>query len=263
MAAGFLREVVRTYHERQPSVLVHIREGASAEQIALVRNSQLDVAFVLGTPDLPNCEVTRLWAEHIYVAMPQGHALCGHDQVTWTSLRDEQIILRHSELGRAMHDQLIKQLAEFGSAVRVERLDVSHETLMHLVAMGWGVSLTTEAAIATQFPEVAFRPVAGDAVTIPFSAVWLRNNDNPAFQRFRSLAREMSTKWERRQRDVVALAAPKHQKKKSNDEPRHSHVVRTKARRTDIKRQRGRSGQLDRSEQAPARGSKRGPAKRR
>ena len=90
MSAGFLREVVRTYHERQPDVLVHIVEGPSVEQIALVRKSQLDVAFVLGTPDLPNCEVTRLWAEHIYVAMPQGHALCGHDQVTWTSLRDEQ-----------------------------------------------------------------------------------------------------------------------------------------------------------------------------
>jgi DNA-binding transcriptional LysR family regulator len=60
MAAGFLRELVRTYHERQPDVLVHLLEGASVEQIALVRKGQLDVAFVLGTPDLPHCEVTRL-----------------------------------------------------------------------------------------------------------------------------------------------------------------------------------------------------------
>jgi len=43
-----------------------------------------------------------------------------------------------------------------------------------------------------------FRPVAGDATTIPFSAVFLPNNDNPAFRRFRSLARAMAKKWEER-----------------------------------------------------------------
>jgi hypothetical protein len=34
---------------------------------------------------------------------------------------------------------------------------------MHLVALGLGVSLTSEAMAATQFPEVTFRPIAGDA----------------------------------------------------------------------------------------------------
>jgi len=242
---------------------MHVLEGASVEQIALVRKSRLDVAFVLGTPDLPNCEVTGLWTEHIYVAMPQRHALCDRDQVTWKSLRHEDIILCQSELGRALHDQLIKHLAQFGSRLRVERLDVGRETLMHLVALGLGVSLTTEATVATQFPEVVFRPVAGDTATIPFSAVWLPNNDNPAFRRFMSLARLMAKKWEHRPRDAAVPHSPKHQKSKSIRNSRHSHVVRTKARPADAKRQHRRGGQLNRSERAPARPSKRRPANRR
>src|SRR5712691_7454 len=48
MAAGFLREVIRAYRASHADVAMHILEGASREQIALVRESRLDVAFVLG-----------------------------------------------------------------------------------------------------------------------------------------------------------------------------------------------------------------------
>jgi hypothetical protein len=60
---------------------------------------------------------------------------------------------------------------------------------------------------------VTFRPIADDAARIPFSAVWLPTNDNPAFRRFLSLARDMSKKWGKRPRDaaVVPSARPKKQ----------------------------------------------------
>jgi hypothetical protein len=74
---------------------------------------------------------------------------------------------------------------------------VGRETLMHLVALRLGLSLTSEAMVATQFPEVTFRPIAGDAAVIPFSALWLPNNDNPTFRRFLSLARSMAKQWRR------------------------------------------------------------------
>jgi hypothetical protein len=63
---------------------------------------------------------------------------------------------------------------------------------MHLVAMGLGVSLTSEATIATPFPKVVFRPMAGDDELIQFSAAWLPHNDNPALRRFLSLARYLA-----------------------------------------------------------------------
>jgi len=44
------------------------------------------------------------------------------------------------------------------------------------------------------FPEVTFRPVAGDDATVQFSAVWWRGNDNPALRRFLSVARSLAKK---------------------------------------------------------------------
>ena len=84
---------------------------------------------------------------------------------------------------------------------------------MHLVALGLGVSFTTEATVATQFPEVTFRPIAGDAARIPFSAVWLPNNDNPAFRRFLVLRAVMSKKWEHEPRDAAVPQSPNHEKR--------------------------------------------------
>jgi len=195
MGAGFLREVIRIYRGRQPEVAMQVLEGASNEQIALVRKSRLDVAFVLGTPDVPNCDTAQLWTEHMFVALPLGHALCESEEIPWEALRDEHFIVCQTEKGRAMHDHLITRLAQMGYNPTVQRLDVGRETLMHLVALGLGVSLTSEAMVATQFPEVTFRPIAGDTSKIPFSAVWLPTNDNPAFRRFLSLARSLAKKW--------------------------------------------------------------------
>lgn len=59
----------------------------------------------------------------------------------------------------------------------------------------------SNAMVATQFPKVTFRPIAGDAAKIPFSAVWLPPNDNPAFRRHLSLARSLAKKRQSRPRE--------------------------------------------------------------
>ncbi len=161
-------------------------------------------------------------------------------------------------MGGAIHDRLITRLVQLGYSPWIERLDVGREALMNLVALGLGVSFTSEATVATQFPEVTFRPIADDAASIPFSAVWLPTNDNPAFRRFLSLARDMSKKWEKRPRDAAVRLSAKPQKSKSISDP-HSHVVPANARSADVKRQH-RSG--DRSGRASTRTSEaadRGP----
>ena len=65
---------------------------------------------------------------------------------------------------------------------------------MHLVALGFGISFISEAGTATRYPEVVFRPLATADDVVPYSAVWLPGNDNPALRRFLSLARSMSSR---------------------------------------------------------------------
>jgi DNA-binding transcriptional LysR family regulator len=194
VAGGFLRELIRAYGERYPDVGVQISEGGLREHIALIGKGRVDVAFVMGTPVVPNCEITEFWTERLFVALPQGHVLCGREQIDWEALRNERFIVRQSDAGLAIQDHVIKRLADIGHHPSVQRLDVGRETLVHLVALGLGVSLTSEATTATSFPEVVFRPLAGASEVLPFSGVWSPSNDNPAFRRFLSLARVLAKK---------------------------------------------------------------------
>jgi DNA-binding transcriptional LysR family regulator len=192
MGAGFLRELIQSFSERHPDVSLQIVEGASSEQISLVRKRRLDVAFLADASEATDCDVAPLWNERLFVVLPRTHPLSSRQIVEWQALRNEHFIIRQSNCSRALCEGLIKHLSDRTHTPSMQKADVGRETLMHLVAMGHGVSLTSEATLATAFPDVVFRPISGADATLQFSAIWWPGNDNPALRRFLSQARALA-----------------------------------------------------------------------
>jgi len=102
-----------------------------------------------------------------FAALPEGHALADGDAIHWDSLKDEHFIVSRDAPGPAIHDYIVRRTTTFGRSPAVERHGVGRETLMHLVALGFGISIASEAATATQYPEVVFRPFAAAEDTLP------------------------------------------------------------------------------------------------
>jgi DNA-binding transcriptional LysR family regulator len=150
------------------------------------------VAFVADTSEAADCDVAALWRERLFVALPKNHPLSNLKIIEWKALRKEDFILRKSKWGSALCERVIKHLSDRGRAPNVEKFDVGRETVMHLVAMGQGVSLTSEATIVTSFPGVVFRPISGAEATLQFSAVWWPENANPALRRLLSMAQVLA-----------------------------------------------------------------------
>jgi DNA-binding transcriptional LysR family regulator len=206
MGAGFLRELMQVYSRRHPEVAVQLVEGAPpAEHISFVRRRQLDVAFVAETAEAADCDVTPLWHERLFVVLPHGHALGRRTAIDWSDLHSERLIFRQATCDPILCERIIKRLAEGSGSPIIQKLDVGRETVMHLVGMGQGVSLTSEATVATPFPNVVFRPISGGDETVQFSAVWLAGNDNPALRRLLSLARAQAKK---ERRDAASQSNP-------------------------------------------------------
>jgi DNA-binding transcriptional LysR family regulator len=191
IAAGPLRELIHLYCSEHPDVRVRIVEGSSADNVAALRNRQLDIAFITNFTDANGCEMLPLWTERIFVILPERHALRDRKEIHWADLCDEHLIVRQS-CDPAFHDRLTNRLTSGGSGAYVQKLSVGRGTLIHLVAIGLGVGITSEAATARPFPNVIFRPIAGPDEVLRFSAAWLPQNDNPAFRRLLSLARKIS-----------------------------------------------------------------------
>jgi DNA-binding transcriptional LysR family regulator len=191
IAAGPLRELIHLYCSEHPDVRVQIVEGSSVDNVAALRNRQLDIAFITNFTDANGCEMLPLWTERIFVILPERHALRDRKEIHWADLCDEHLIVRQS-CDPAFHDRLTNRLTSGGSGAYVQKLSVGRGTLIHLVAIGLGVGITSEAATARPFPNVIFRPIAGPDEVLRFSAAWLPQNDNPAFRRLLSLARKIS-----------------------------------------------------------------------
>ncbi|MEH3116367.1 MAG: LysR family transcriptional regulator [Methylorubrum populi] len=187
LASGFLCDLFQAYDAERTDVRIDFSDGHPAEHIAAVRLHQLDVAFVTGTAEYAGCETTQLWSEQVFAVLPVAHPLAERPSLTWPDLIGETFIVSEQAPGREIHDFLVKRLSDLGRYPEVYRQNVGRDNLMSLVAIGRGLTLTSEATTSTCFLGLVYRPIVGE--TLPFSAVWSAKNDNPALRRLLSMAR--------------------------------------------------------------------------
>lgn len=192
LASGFLADLLRDYGAQNPGIRPTIVDAGPRKHIAAIQQRQLDVAFLAGIDhgDYAHCDIAHLWHEGVFVALPESHHLTVQDEVTWKDLRAQRMLVRDSETGSKVFDWIARHLTALGYRPDIERCRVDRDGLVPLVAVGWGLSLISGAATATLVPGVVYRPLATEPLS--FRAVWLPENDNPAFRRLLSLAKAMS-----------------------------------------------------------------------
>lgn len=200
LACGFLPALLRAYLSDYPAVRPELVEGSPDAHVSAIQKRDLDIAFLAGTPRAEGCDLASLWEEPVFVAMPSLDRLARKREIKWDDLRDRRFIVTEAEPGPGIQAYLIKSLAVPGYRPQIERHAVSRDNLMSLVALGQGLSLTSEASIAARFPGVAYRRVRAEP--LPFCAVWASQNDNPAVHGLLKLARSM------RQAGAAAPAIP-------------------------------------------------------
>ncbi|SMF84130.1 transcriptional regulator, LysR family [Tistlia consotensis] len=191
LGPGFFRDLVSRYAQDHPDVDIDYLEGGRREQLALLRGRQLDVGLLTGARS-NGLEATPLWRERVMAALPEDHPLADRGDLGWGDLGDQRFLVPMNESGQEIQDFIIRKLSDRGFRPSITGHQVSRELLMHLVGLGLGVALTSEAAAGVHYAGVVFRPLSGPDDLLQFSAVWSRDNDNPALRRFISLARSMA-----------------------------------------------------------------------
>ncbi|OLP54391.1 LysR family transcriptional regulator [Rhizobium rhizosphaerae] len=190
LAAGFLAELFRAYNQHHGGVHIDFVEGETAGHAAAIAKLGLDAAFVAGSRPWPECEVTPLWSEQLFVARPDLHRLAGQCVLDWPLLANEGVLIRQGAADPAAGDALTLRLIEAGHGIGLQQQGVGRDTLLPLVAMGRGLALVSEATGSIPFPGIVYRPIAGETLT--FSALWSAKNDNPAMRRLLAIARRVA-----------------------------------------------------------------------
>ncbi len=192
LAGGFLRELVSRYEVAHPGVRVDIHDGGRPDHIRSIRTRKLDVGFFTGNGEVEGCETVELWDERVHMAMPRSHPLSGEKRIDWRQLRDEMFIVSRFGPGPEIRDYIVRRICDYSTYPMIEYRDVQQETLMHMVAMGKGITPVVEAWRCVPIPEIRLVPLSADADIVPFSAVWSPRNDNPSLRRLIKFAEKLA-----------------------------------------------------------------------
>jgi len=212
IADGFLPDLLNRYRDRHPNVDIEIVEGRTNDIIRFVREERLDVAFVLGTPTIEDCHSKPLWSETLVVALPANHTLAQTETICWADLAAETFLVRHGGGGPQMYDHVVLRLAENWRQPSIRRLDIGRDTLMSMVAQGYGITLTSQAMTKVSFPDVVFRPIFNEPEPIVFSAVWSPFNRGQTLLDFLSLAQQRSREFAKAMNEAAATPAASSQR---------------------------------------------------
>ena len=189
---SFLAELIERYREDHPHVEVEMTESTARDALMQLRANRLDIVFVAGTPDLPDCHSRQIWTEPLVAAVPDRHPLAERSSVTWADLAGETFLVRHGGTGPQAHDHILLRLAGRWPAPSILRFDVERCTLLSMIGQGFGITIAAAAASLLPTPGVVFLPVTDEPEPVAFSAVWSPYNQSAALRNLLSLASELS-----------------------------------------------------------------------
>lgn len=188
---SFLADLIGRYREDHPGIEVEMAEGTARDAVMQLRADRLDVVFVAGTPDLPDCHSRRIWTERLLAVLPERHLLASWSTVTWADLAGETFLVRHGGTGPQVHSHIVLRHAEHWPAPSILRFDVGRGTLLSLVGQGFGITIVSAATALLPSTGIVFLPFADEPEPVAFSAVWSPSNRSAALRNLLSLANDM------------------------------------------------------------------------
>ena len=184
---------LRQFRQELPQVQLVIREMPSAKQADAIVAGEADIAFRRRLPmTAANIETRLVLDEQIVIALPADHPRAGGGPVQLADFAEDDFVFTPPGLGIGYYSQLIALCDAAGFFPKVVQEAAQMQTLVGLVACGFGVALV---------PESIANTVAGDKVVFralaPVSAAgnpavglymsWHAHNPSPLIERFMAL----------------------------------------------------------------------------
>jgi len=190
MSSHVLPRVMRRYAERHPGNRIRLLDGSSHEVRNAVLGGQAELGIAVHGEKHPDLAESVLFADELVLLCRSPHALEGRESVTWSDLRDTELIgISSFTATRVFMDyQLAKQGIRLQGHYEVQH----HATAINLVAAGVGSAILPSSAFEEgDRPGVRKIPLTQPTVKRKVSLLRTRHGGlSPAAQAFHDLLRE-------------------------------------------------------------------------
>lgn len=152
------------FRTRMPTVELSFIEATTKEQVELLESGEADLGVMRcpGTTT-PSLTTKRLLLDPIQIALPAAHPLAASTEVRLEDISDESFVMSARALGQGFHDQLLALCKGAGFLPRIVQQARQIQTVLGLVAAGYGVALVPASFKHLGLQDVVFRPLLHSA----------------------------------------------------------------------------------------------------
>jgi DNA-binding transcriptional LysR family regulator len=187
-----LPAVLRAFRERFPSVELDLRELSTAEQIEALLRSEIHAGFLRPPVDDAALAFETILEEPLVVALPETHPLSGQTAVPLAALAGEPFVLFPRRLAPSFYDLIMRLCRDNAFSPKVAQEATRMQTILSLVAAGFGVSLVSSSSQAFRTTGVAYRPIQSAELMVGVVVAWQRSDLSPALKMFLTVVREIA-----------------------------------------------------------------------
>jgi DNA-binding transcriptional LysR family regulator len=159
-----LLRALRGFRHASPGISFTMVEATTQEQVIALEQGRADIGF-MRTPgtSVPHLRMATVSSEPIVVALPAGHRLEAAPTIALELLKDDAFVASPRTLGKGFHDQLLSLCHAAGFVPDIVQHGRQMQTLIALVAAGFGVALLPASLATNARTDVVFRPLQMDA----------------------------------------------------------------------------------------------------
>jgi len=182
-----LQPLLAAWRDQHPDVVLTLHELNDNELSAALAERTLDAAFVTTLALRRSANTVPVYREPLVAALPPGHVLASYDSLTWTLLREQTLLIQgwdDSHAARAFYASFL------GEGVRFSSHPASKQSIMALVAAGFGITLATKSQSEVTFPGVVYKPIAEDDAWLQVELAWRPTSEDAVVGRFVAFMRD-------------------------------------------------------------------------
>ncbi|WP_369206641.1 LysR family transcriptional regulator [Streptomyces sp. PU-14G] len=183
-----LTRAVRTAH---PGIALVMRGQTYANRaLDEVAEGCLDLGFVRSPVTRPGVRTRVIAEEELVCALASDHPLARQERIAVADLAAEPFVSFPANAGSSLRDVTFLTCERAGYLPRVVQEAPDSYTILALVAMGVGVTLTLTSCTHIQQTGLVYRPLAGAPVLLRSALAWRADNPSAALRSVLDVARE-------------------------------------------------------------------------
>lgn len=188
---GGLADLLAAHRHEYPEVVTTLIEQAPNLQVRALREGKTDVSFLRTPPSDDDLTAELAWREDVVVAMSSIHRLAARKRLSLKDLRDEEFVAlapESSDFARSIRDNCVAE----GFLPRVAHEVVDAQSILGLVAAGFGVGLVPASIARFTTKEIQFKPLAASFLSADVYMVCRQDDQTPALQNLIAFARRFA-----------------------------------------------------------------------